>query len=89
MPQRKTSLYRHSHPLNREIRLDIAEKLKKTRLRLYGDGAGNRVTAALAANLDPAQYYRYENGKVMPSFPVLINVLAQWKVTWEDFSGQT
>ena len=88
MPPRKTSLYKHSHPLNREIRLDIAEKLHRIRVKLYGDGAGNRVTAALAANLDPAQYYRYENGKVMPSFPMLINILVQWKLTWKDFSEQ-
>lgn len=82
---RRSSLVKHTNPLNREMRLDIGNKLKKTRIRLFGDGFSNLTTAALKASMDPGQYTKYEKSLVLPTLPVLANLLHSWGVTWKEF----
>lgn len=76
---------KHTNPFNRELRLDTGAKIKRLRIMKFGSGNGNRITAALEANMDPSQLDRYEKCQVLPSLTVLANILSCWKSNWREF----
>lgn len=82
---RKTTLVKHSNPFNRELRLDTGMKLQNLRVKKFGKGRSALITAALEVGMDPSQLARYERGEVLPSLPVLANILSVWKSNWKEF----